>query len=136
MKLASFKRIFSKDFPSESQDLVDKMSLSINPGIEDVHLALSNRLTFVDNFQAQIQDITVTVDSLGTPTSGLTIKITDPTLNISGIIIIGCRDTGNSTRYPTSAPFMSWTSGTNSIKVNNITGLIPDVAYAIRLLIF
>lgn len=136
MKLQSFKRIFSKDFKSEDQDLVDKLALSVNQGIEDVHLALANRLTFSENFKAQIQDITITVDSNGTPVSNTLIKVKDSSLNPSGLLIIGCRNLKNAQGYPSSAPFIFWTSTDVGLKINNITGLTANVEYSIRVLVF
>jgi hypothetical protein len=134
MKVQTYKRIFSKDFDAEYQDLVDKLSLSINQGIEDLHLALSNRLTFSDNFQSKTIDVTVKVDESGVPSSELVIKL-DSSFKPNGIIVISCRNTVNSSSYPTSAPFATWSATTNGVKIEHITGLIANSEYTLKVLI-
>jgi hypothetical protein len=65
MKLPSFKRLFENDFDSSERNLVAKLALSLNQGIENLYLALSKRISLRDNIQCTVKDVQVTVDSNG-----------------------------------------------------------------------
>jgi len=93
-------------------------------------------LTFQDNFKAQIQDIQITVDANGTPTSDFSFKLKDTTLQAQACIVMSCRNTKVSNSYPPTAPFIFWDQNSNNIKINNITGLVAGVAYSLKVLVF
>lgn len=133
MKLPSFRRIFSTDFDDQYKGLLDKLSGTINTGIEALYDALNNKLTFKDNFAATIAEIVTTVDSNGTPTGSTSFKLSN-TLKVEGILVISAVDTKNTTIYPPGAVFVSGVPSGNSFIINNIRGLTAGREYRLKLI--
>lgn len=133
MRMPSFRRIFSSDFDDQYKGLLDKLSGTINSGIEALYDALNNKLTFQDNFAATVAEFTVTVDSNGTPTGTSSFKLSN-TQKVQGVFVIAAQDTSNTSLYPPGAVFVTGTPSSNSFIINNIRGLTAGREYRIKVI--
>jgi len=134
MKLPNFKRLWEKDYEPDDQALIAKLSISINSGIEAIYQALSRKLTFADNMQSTIKDITIIVDNNGKPTGNASFKLNEGMTQVTGIIVIKCENLTNPASYFYSAPFPSWEQTQYGISISYITGLIPGHSYRVTFL--
>lgn len=134
MKLQSFKRIVTEDVKEEFRELVSKLAYSINPFAEEVIEALNKNLTSEDNLNETKKEVTVTVNSSGTPTTPLQFK-TDLSRTSFGIDVVKAENITNSTTYPTGHPFLSYSEVNGVITVNNITGLPANNKFKLKLII-
>jgi len=135
MKLPSFRRLFTQDYPKEYQKLVDTLSVSLNNGIEVLYNALNNQLTLRDNLKTTVRDVTVTVNGSGLPTQGGTFTLDFDGL-VDGVIVISALNQVNPVIYPTSAPFITGQQSNKSFIINNITGLQAGQSYTLRIVAF
>jgi len=133
MRLPSFRRVFSTDFESEYKGLLDKLSGTINTGIETLYDALNNKLTFKDNFAATVAEFNVTVDSNGTPTGTSSFRLSN-SLKVEGLLVISAVDVANSALYPPGAVMVNGTPSNNSFIINNIRGLTAGRQYRIKVI--
>lgn len=133
MKLPNFRRIFSNDFDGQYKQLLDKLSGTINSGIEVLYEALNNKLTFKDNFAATVAEFSVTVDDTGTPTGSTSFRLSN-SLKVEGLFVISAVDAQNSTLYPPGAVSVSGTPSNTSYIINNIRGLTPGRKYTIKVI--
>jgi hypothetical protein len=135
MRLSSFKRLYKGDFKQEFQALVDQLATSINIGIEALYDALNRKLTLRDNIACTVKEIDVKVDAAGTPTTTTLFKM-DISNRLEGITVLSALNTDDSTGYPTGGIFISWTQTQNGILINNITGLIANQTYRLKIVAF
>jgi len=135
MKLPSFRRLFSGDFPTQFKQLIDTLAVSLNNCIEVLYQALNNGITLRDNISATVKDITLTVDASGVPTQNSTIKLNN-TNKVDGVMIISALNQDNPNVYPTGGVFASFTQASNTLKLNNITGLQAGQSYTLRVVAF
>lgn len=133
LKLASFKRIFKTNFKPEFQDLVETLASSLNDGIDGLYDALNGKLTLSDNLYCNVTDITVKVDSTGTPTTPTSFPVSLKT-KVIGIQVIDARNQSDSTTFPTSGVFVSFSAGNNKVNINNVTGLQPNTPYNLKII--
>lgn len=131
MKLGSFKRLISNDFPEESRPLIEQLGTSLNDSVEQVYFSLGNRLTFEDNFLATVKEIEVTVGATGNPTNRTSIILNNNNV-VKGTLVISAVNKSNSTLFPTGAPFISFTQSGTSLNIDNITSLQANNRYLIR----
>lgn len=134
-KIQGFRRIIKEDFDSKEQGLIDKLAFPINIMFESLVSALNKRLTFQDNINSQIVDVFVTVDVTGTPSKTTAFK-SDVTGQVQGLWVVRADNLDNPGTYPTSAPFISYSSNGTQVIVNNITGLQAGERYKLRILAF
>lgn len=134
IKLPSLRKIFSSDFKAEFKQLVDQLGILFNGGLEPLYDALNGKLTFRDNFAATVADFVVTVDETGKPRQTTTFKLTNNQAVIEGIFVIGASGANNTNIMPIAAPFISYTRNGPMVTVTNITGLIPQVSYRIKVI--
>lgn len=135
MKLPSFRRIISTDYPKDFKQLVDLMAVSLNNGIEVLYQALNNQLTLRDNIKCTIKDVTLTVDSSGNPINTTTILLNANT-KVEGSQVLLALNQVNSSVYVTSGPFITGSQNGTSFIINNITGLQANTEYLIRVLVY
>lgn len=133
MKLPSFIRINKSDFKADFQDMISTLSVSVNNIIDSIMQALNNNISLSDNIACNINDITLSVDASGTPTSTISYPITLKT-KPQGISVIDINNQTNPIGYPTSGVTVSFTRQNTSIIINNVTGLIPNNKYIIRII--
>lgn len=135
MRLPSFKRLFTQDYPKEYQKLVDILSLSLNNGIEVLYEALNNQLTLRDNVKCTVKDITISVDSVGKPLQNSVFTL-NSTSKVDQIVVGLAQNQTNSNTYPTSAPFISGSQNNNTFVISNISGLQPNQTYLLRVTVY
>lgn len=133
MHLSFLRRLVKEDFAQQYQDVVGKIGYVINPAMEQLSLALKNNLTWSDNIAAQVITFQVTVDSSGTPSGSISFA---STLNspINHMMVTRANAVGNTTIYPTSAPFISFIQNGTNVSINNITGLPANIPFNITLI--
>lgn len=134
MKLPSFKRLYSNDYPDDQKSLIDKLSFIINNGIEVLYDALNNKLTFEDNFSSTVAEFLVSVDINGTPKSKTSIKLST-TNKVNGLLVVSAVDVNNNNLYPPGSPFVSFTASSNTLIVNNVKGLTPNRTYRLKVVV-
>lgn len=130
MKLPSFRRLFEQDYDPEDQELIRQLAVSINYGFEPLYELLNGKLNFTDNTASLISTISIEVNSSGKPKTKTTIRKLTPD-KFSGFTVIRAINLTNSSIYPTSAPFMSYTETTDAITIDNIAGLPADNIFQI-----
>lgn len=133
MKVNNLKRIVAEDFESDDQDLIRKLSFSLNPMLEQITQAFNKNIDF-DNLNMEIMYLTVEVDSTGIPKSSTFIKNPLKT-RIRGVTVINAENQSNSNLL-TGSPFIAYTLVANGITVNQITGLSANCKYRLTLIIF
>lgn len=133
IKLPSFRRLFTQDYPKEFQKLIDILSVSLNNGIEVLYNTLNNNVTLRDNIKCTVKDLVVSVDVNGTPAQNTAFTL-DTTSKVEGVTVITALNQTNSNAYPTSGVFISGSQSTNTFLVNNITGLQPGQQYLLRVI--
>ena len=131
MKLPGFKRLLGSDFEKQFQDLINQLSLSYNNPIDVLYQALNNNITLRDNIKSTVQDLTVTVDANGLPTSGSQFKLTFSG-TVDGVTVLSAQNQDNSTTYPTNGVFISGAQNSNVYTINHITGLQAGASYKLR----
>lgn len=141
MKLAGYKYIYENDFNEEERELVRKLANSLNIGIENVYLALNNRLTFQDNFQGTYKQIEVTLDAKGKPTDTTAFQLdkqggTQYASSVNGILILKAENLTNPTVYPTAVPLVSFSQDNELLTVEHIAGLPAGYKFRLTLMAF
>lgn len=107
----------------------------MNHFMENVYNIMDKNVDFF-NLNQEVIDITVTVDASGVPTSNAKFATSD-IRSPSGVLVIRAINKTNSSNYPISAPFISYTPiGSNLQKINKISGLQANEEYSIRILVF
>jgi len=135
MKLPSFKRLFSSDFPEEFKSLVEQFGSSLNYGIEVLYQALNKEITLRDNIKCTVRDITVTVNASGIPTTPISFKL-DTMGKVEGVIVISAQNLVNSTTYPISGILITGQQVNSLFQVSHITGLQANQPYTLRAVAF
>jgi outer membrane protein assembly factor BamA len=136
VKLPSFKRIFTADYPKEFKQLVDTLSVSLNNGIEVLYQALNGQLTLTDNLKATVKDVTVTVDSTGKPKQPSVFTLNTGLSKLDGLTVLSAINNTNSGIFPTSGVFISFSQNNSSVIINNITGLQADQSYTLHIVAY
>jgi hypothetical protein len=132
-KIPEIKRIKVEDFKEEDRDTVAKLANVLNTALEQIQSALTNNLTFSENFRGQMKDIEVTVDSSGVPTVDTSFK-SSLSSSCKGLWVIKAENLTSSGTYPTAAPYVSFTESSGQIYVEKITGLQSANKYRLRII--
>lgn len=135
MRLGSFKRLFTSDYEAQYQNLVGKLSGSLNGGLEALYDLANKKISLRDNILCTVRDVDVTLDSTGAPVVSTAIGL-DATGRVEGISIIRCDNTTNNSIYPTGHPFISFQQTSSSVLINNITGLQAVYNWRLRVIIW
>lgn len=132
-KLPSYRRIFEQDYPTQYQDLIKQLAVTLNYGFDSLYQLLNGKLTFADNMDSTIKTVTFQVDATGKPTTA--VSITKASTNtISGLIVAKVVNLTNSSTYPVGGVFISYTETTAAITIDNITGLLPNNNYSVTVI--
>lgn len=123
--IPQLRQIKPEDFDSKDQKLVQKLAFPFNNFMQQVVTAFSNNIDF-NNLNQQLVTFTVTVDSTGAPT--VPVQFTNNLkTKVIGIICINAANQSSTIRYPTSTPFISYTTNAKLVTITNIAGLgIPS----------
>lgn len=135
MKLPSFRRLFSSDFPSQFKQLIDTLSVSLNNGIEVLYEALDNRITLRENISCTVNDVTVIVDATGKPTQTVSMKL-NTTNKVDGCIVISVTNQTTSGAFPPGAPFVTFAQSSAMLNFTNFNGLAAGQTYVLRIVAF
>lgn len=135
IRIPLFKRIYKSDYEKDQQDLIEKLSFSINVGMENFQGVLNNRTSLQDNIQCTLKTFNVTVDSSGKPTTTSAFTLTSLG-TLSGIIVLNAVNQTNSTVYPTGTPFISFSVNSNLVSITNIAGLPAGNNFLITVVAF
>jgi len=122
VKLPSYRRIFHDDYPPETQEIIKKLSVSLNIGVESLYEALNGKLNFEDNFNATTKDVEFAVDSNGIPIGDASMQIGN-TETISGLQIIKYENLTNPASYPTGGITICYTQSADIITFDHVSGL-------------
>lgn len=133
MKLNSYSRIISTDYETDQQPLIEKISAQINGGFDPLYSALSNRLTFSENFLCTEKVIEVSLNASGVPQTRTSFSLSN-NLPVKGTLVLSVVNNTNAAIFPTGAPFVTFTQNANSLFIDHITGLVPNNRYTIRIL--
>lgn len=121
-KLPSYRRIFHDDYPPETQEIIKKLSVSLNIGIEAIYDALNGKLTLQDNFDSTKKDVELTVDANGIPTTETAIRV-NKTETITGLMVVKYENLTNPSSYPTGGITICFTQNGNIITFDHVSGL-------------
>jgi hypothetical protein len=132
-KLPSFKRILTQDFPPDNSKLVEKLALLLNSSFDAIFNSLNNRITLNDNLAATVKDVTLRVDSNGTPNGSVGFKL-DRNFTVLEVRVGRVDNNTNSALYPPAAVFVSWTQTNDFITIDNVRGLSTGNTYTLRLI--
>ena len=132
MKLPSFRKIIEQDYPSEYQELVKQLAVSINHGIEVLYDLLNGKLSIKDNLATTIKEIDIEVDAKGKPKSTSIIKKSTSD-RIEGLWVLNATNLTNSNVYPTGGVFVSYTETSESITINNVAGIPANNIFRIKI---
>ncbi len=136
MLIPGFRRLYKKDFQKEYQDFADALASTVNINFELLYEALKKKITLADNLASTVKDVDVTVDSNGTPINTVTVT-PDTQLPIIGCSVINAINLTNSTIYPISHPFITWSlNSQGKFQINNISGLQANQKYRLKLVIW
>lgn len=137
MKLPSFKRLNKQDYKEEDRELVDKLSNSLNIGLETLYTLADHRISLGDNTASVLKTFEIKVDATGKPVSGITNVSFGTTITSTiGVQVIEARNVDNPSVYVTSAPFISFTRNGTSIDINNIAGLPANNTFSLTIVIW
>ena len=132
-KLNSYSRIISNDYDGDNQPLIEKLGAQINDGFSPLYSALSNRLTFEDNFLCTVREVEVTVGADGIPLTRTSFSLSN-NLPVKGTLVVGLTNKTNAASYPTASPFVSYSQNANLLFIDNITGLVPNNRYIVKII--
>ncbi len=133
MRIQSFKRITSETLPAESKALADTIATSVNGFAEEVVNILSGKVSISDNLNQKFKEITVELNSNGTPIQTLQFK-SEISGKCKGISVEFAQNMTNSIVYPTTAPFVTFIENEGIVTIKHITGLQTGYKWKIRLL--
>lgn len=135
MKLPSFRRLFSSDFPAQFKQLIDTLGVSLNNGIDVLYQTLNNGVTLEENISGTVKNITLTVDANGIPTQNSTIKLNSAN-KVTGCVVLNALNQTSSGIFPLAAVFISWSQASNVLNINKITGLQANQSYTLTVVAF
>ena len=134
-RIPDIKRLRKEDFDKEDQAIIEKIAYSLNTFMDQVIFLFNKNIDF-QNLNQIIIDYTISTDSSGNLINPPNIVTNNLNSKPQGIICISATNLINSTVYPISQPFISFTLINNTtIDVLNITGLQNSSQYSLKLLI-
>ena len=135
MKIQTFRRLIQEDVEEQYRPLVAKIGEVINSFAETIVDGLNKKITIDDNLNQFIKDISIQVNSSGTPTIGGSFQNT-LTNSIRGISVIKASHATSSSTYVTSHPFITFSETNKVVTIQNVTGLPADNKFTLRILCY
>lgn len=132
-KVNNIKRLTKEGVEEDYHQLIDTLSYSLNPLIEQIIGAFDKNINF-DNINQELLIFEAEVNASGVPKNTLNIK-TNLKTRINGCFVINISNLTNANALLIGSPFVSYSLITNGIVVNQITGLIPDNKYRISIVV-
>lgn len=121
-KLKIPSKISAQDHKADDREVVDKLARVVNPFMDDVYNQMNGNITY-ENLNRITATLEVKIGSSGEVLNEPQIRTSSLKSKVLGVIVIYAENTTNSSTYPTTAPFVSYSIGTNTITIKNITGL-------------
>lgn len=128
-EVTNIKPLVKEDYPKEYQELIERLSFSLNPFMRQVVAAFSKNIDFT-NLAESLVSFEATVDSSGVPQSVIQIKI-NPNRKIVGANVVYIENLTDAT-FLTASPFITFTTNRSILTVQHITGLTAGKRYNIR----
>ena len=134
-RINKIKRILRGDFKSEYHPLIDRLGYVLNSFMQEVETQINGNLD-IENLASDVITFKIKVDGSGVPVGNNLVKST--VLRPSGTTVISATNNDDIDVFPTSHPFISFTTGTNStvMKIRNISGLQAGTDYTLTVQIF
>ncbi len=133
--MTNTSKIRKEDFDEDDQAVAERLGAIINPFLQEVVEIMDGNVDF-DNRTESIKQFDITVDSNGTPTT-LPFNIKVDVKRPQGTDIIKADNFTNTSGYPSSQPFISFTRiSDNIIRIDNVSGLRPNEKYKLTLVIY
>lgn len=133
MKLNNTRQLRAEDFDNEYEQLISQLGSILNSFMQEVVELSDGRVDF-ENKVETIRDFEITLDENGNPAQGK-FNINLNKANIRGITVVRAINVTNSTAYPTTAPFITWTPiGGSSVQINHVTGLLANNKYRLTII--
>lgn len=128
------KRIRKEDFPEDYQELIDKMAYIINNFFDEVYFAFQGNIDFT-NISQQLVNVNVSLDGSGNLIQNYQVSYNLPSI-VRGVICVKAENLDNSSVYPTSQPFVSFTLKSGNIfEITNVSGLQNSSNYKLTLIL-
>lgn len=131
-KVTNIKRISKDDFNIEDQELVGRLAFAINPFLEQVTAAFNKGIDF-DNLNQDFVFLETEVNETGKPKLNYELKTTIKT-RPKAVFCVGANNLTDTT-YPSSAPFITYTTNNNIIQILNISGLPANKRFRLSIII-
>lgn len=122
------------DFPEENKELVEQMGSLINESFSELYSTINGRIEIKSNVACSVRDIEITVNTNGIPVNRTFIPLDNTFTQIIGVTVILAINQTNSSIYPTSQPFVSFTRAENGMIIDHISGLQANQRYFVRLI--
>lgn len=129
-KLGIIKRLVDNDFPKKYNDLLPNLFGALNQFIDQVSFALNKNLTFTDNFAALDTEIKVIGNG-----AGATVKW-PYAMPCKGATVLMVTNDSNTSAALTTSPFIEFEASVGQITIKNITGLLANNKYTLRVVFF
>lgn len=123
------QRFSVEEFTSQ-KDWIGKLFSPLNSFTGDVIRAFSNSLNIEDNLFQEIKEIKYVNSASNFPLKFRTKFNSAPKLILPGYLLNNT--TGN---YSSNQPWLEWSYQNNEVTISNISGLIANNTYTIRLLV-
>lgn len=138
MKLPSFRRLFTQDFPDKYSDLIEKLSTTLNNGIETLYNLGNKNITLSENVSCTVKDVIVSVSSNGLPKTSTSFILDEAvkTRLVTGLTVLRIENLSNATNLPPYHPYIDWIQSNNSIIINRINGLPANDNFRVRLVAY
>lgn len=127
--LDNVKRIVKEDYEPKYHGLIDKLAFVLNSHMEQVTAQINGNLDCA-NLKQDAVVVKFTVDSAGVPIGNNLLKTS--VINPKGLRVRRAVSVDNPTTvFPTSQPFITYTTGTNAkvVKIIHISGLPTNTAF-------
>lgn len=120
-----------EDYDAKYRELVEKLSSSINPFMDEVYRQINGNINF-ENLNRQIVTIDVRINASSQVLSEPQIR-TSLRSRLAGTSVISAQNLVNSNTYPTSQPFISYVLKENIMTITNISGLQANSQYRLTI---
>lgn len=136
-KVDNIKTFQKEDFDPEYKQLIDKLSFSINPFMEQIVSAFNKNID-ITNLTDLIIDVTVSVDIDGIPTMPTSFKISDTTRVIRKVLGMAVINHENLTDDDgvLSQPYITFSVNKDLATIKSITGLPVDKRFKLTVRIY
>lgn len=131
-QIDNVRRLIKEDFDKEYHQLIDRLAYVVNTFMEQVTQQVNGNLDFT-NLNQDIIKVKLSLDSAGLPKNNQ--KLRTNLINPKGLLVVKARNLTDNAVFPTTAPFISFTSVGTVITVQKITGLQADNEYELTIMI-